>query len=52
MYQNGTVAGATGATGGLALTGMAGNFMWLFLAAFALIALGSAILRTLPRRER
>lgn len=50
MYQN-TGPLATGG-GGLALTGMTGNPIWLFLAAFALIALGLALLRLVPRRER
>lgn len=48
MYNNtGTLAG-----GGLAMTGMTGNLIWLFLAAFAILALGMAILRTVPRREQ
>lgn len=34
------------------MTGMAGNLMWLFLAAFALLALGLAVLRTVPRSQR
>ena len=51
MYNNpGATAGAVGG-GGLAITGLAGELMWLFLSAFALIALGMAVLRTLPRRE-
>ena len=50
MYNNpGATAGATG--GGLAMTGLAGELMWLFLSAFALVALGMAVLRTIPRRE-
>jgi hypothetical protein len=49
MYNN---AGAAAGGGGLALTGLTGNFMWLFLAAFALIVMGMALLRTVPRRER
>jgi hypothetical protein len=52
MYNNGggiTVGGVAG--GGLAMTGTTGNLIWLFLAAFALIALGMALLRTLPRHE-
>lgn len=49
MYNAG---GAAGATGGLAMTGITGNPLWLFLTAFALIALGAAILRTLPRKEQ
>ncbi|MGA8256499.1 MAG: hypothetical protein WB767_07990 [Nocardioides sp.] len=39
-------------TGGLAMTGMTGNPIWLVLASFALIALGLAVLRTIPRPER
>jgi hypothetical protein len=49
MYNN---AGAAAGGGGLALTGLTGNAVWLFLAAFALIAMGMALLRTVPRRER
>jgi hypothetical protein len=49
MYNN---AGATAVGGGgLAMTGVTGNVLWLFLAGFALIALGLALIRTLPRRE-
>jgi hypothetical protein len=33
------------------MTGLTGNLLWLFLAAFALVAVGLAILRTVPRRE-
>ena len=47
MYNN---AGGT-AAGGLAMTGLTGNVIWLFLTAFAVIALGMAVLRTVPRRE-
>jgi hypothetical protein len=47
MYNNGTLA----AGGGLAMTGLTGNLLWLFLAGFALVALGSAVLRTIPRHE-
>lgn len=47
MYNNGTLA----AGGGLAMTGLTGNLLWAFLAGFALIALGLAALRTIPRRE-
>ena len=50
MYNN---PGAAAGGGVLAATGLAGgNFLWAFLAAFALIALGTAVLRTIPRRER
>jgi hypothetical protein len=48
MYNN---AASTAAGGGLAMTGVTGNLLWLFLAAFALVAMGMAILRTVPRRE-
>jgi hypothetical protein len=48
MYNSpGAAAG-----GVLAATGLgSGSFVWAFLAAFALIALGMAVLRTIPRRE-
>lgn len=49
MYNN---TGTLAAGGGLAMTGMTGSFIWLFLAAFAILALGMALLRTVPRRER
>jgi hypothetical protein len=51
MYNN---PGAAAAGGGvLAATGLtSGNLLWAFLAAFALIALGMAVLRTIPRREQ
>ena len=49
MYNNGALAGSTS---GLAMTGLTGNPLWLFLAAFAMLALGLAVLRTIPRRER
>jgi hypothetical protein len=48
MYNN---ASGAGAAGGLAMTGLTGNMFWLFLTAFAVIALGLAVLRTVPRRE-
>jgi hypothetical protein len=48
MYNS---AAGTAAGGGLAMTGLTGNFLWLFLAGFALLAMGLSILRTLPRRE-
>jgi hypothetical protein len=48
MYNN---PAALGTAGGLAMTGLTGNPIWLFLAVFAMIALGLAILRTVPRRE-
>lgn len=49
MYNNASLAGAAG---GLAMTGLTGNLLWLFLSAFALLALGMAVLRTVPRSER
>lgn len=54
MYNNtGTLAAGAGAGGsGLAMTGVAGNLIWLFLASFAILALGMAILRTVPRSQR
>jgi len=48
MYNNGAT---TAAGGGLAMTGLTGSLLWLFLAAFALVAMGLAVLRTVPRRE-
>ncbi|MFC6286674.1 hypothetical protein ACFP3Q_10710 [Nocardioides sp. GCM10027113] len=52
MYNSGGVAGAgAGVGGGLALTGFTGSSLWLFLTAFALLALGMALWRTVPRRE-
>jgi hypothetical protein len=49
MYNN--AAAPTVAGGGLAMTGLSGDLLWLFLAAFALVAMGLALLRTVPRRE-
>lgn len=49
MYQNTALYGGGG---GLAMTGLTHNPLWAFLAAFAMIALGMALLRTLPRREQ
>lgn len=48
MYNS---AGTLSAGGVLAATGLTGDPVWAFLAAFALIALGLAVLRTVPRRE-
>ena len=50
MYNNSAALGAGG--GGLAMTGLTGSLLWLFLAAFAMLALGLAVLRTVPRSER
>lgn len=48
MYNHTAAPAAAGVTGGtLALTG-AGDFIWLALAAFALVALGMAIKRIVP----
>jgi hypothetical protein len=48
MYNNpAPIAGA----GGLAATGLTGNLLWLLLAAFALVAMGLSLLRTIPKRE-
>jgi hypothetical protein len=48
MYNN---AATTTAGGGLAMTGLTGSLLWLFLAAFALVAMGLALLRSVPRHE-
>lgn len=47
MYQ--TAALPAVAAGGLAVTGT--NSLWLGLAAFAMLAAGTAIMRIVPRRE-
>lgn len=50
MYSNGGVALGGAATGGaMAATGV--NLLWVILATFAFIAVGSAILRLLPKRK-
>lgn len=49
MYNHGAVVSGGGV---LAMTGLTGSPIWTFLAAFALIALGMTVLRTIPRRER
>lgn len=52
VYTNPAAAAAgTGAIAGsgLAMTGF--NLVWLLLAAFALVAVGGAFLRLVPRRE-
>jgi hypothetical protein len=51
MYQNGSGVAAA-AAGGLAMTGLAAHMLWLFLAGFALLALGAALWRMAPRRQR
>ena len=51
MYNHiGTAAGAVVGAGTLAMTGF--DSVWLALAAFALIAAGTAVLRIAPRRKR
>ncbi len=53
MYNNVSSAAGTGAAasgGALALTGA--SVLWLLLGAFALIAVGTAIARIVPRRSR
>lgn len=50
MYQHGPGA-AAGAGGGLAATGMGPELLWMFLAGFALLALGMALWRMAPRRQ-
>lgn len=48
MYNKAGTAVAAGATsGGLAMTGF--NAMWVLLAGFAMLAVGSALLRIIPR---
>ena len=47
MYQKVSASVATGATGGLAYTGV--NILWALLAGFALIAAGAALARIAPR---
>ncbi len=50
-YNGGAVAAAGGATtGGLALTGT--NAVWAVLAGFALVAVGSALMRIAPKLRR
>jgi hypothetical protein len=51
MYQHGSGA-AAGAAGGLAMTGVAAHTLWLFLAGFALLALGAALWRMVPRKQQ
>jgi hypothetical protein len=50
VYDNPSAPLAAGGTGSvLAYTGF--NSIWLALAAFALIAIGTAVLRIVPRRQ-
>jgi hypothetical protein len=50
MYNHGGVLG-TGAAAGAALPFTGLNTMWLVLSAFALLSVGTAVLRLVPRRE-
>lgn len=51
MYQNAGVAGTSMATGGmLAITGA--NTVWVVLSGFAMVALGAAILRIIPKSNK
>lgn len=47
MYNNSQLGGA-----GLAATGLAFHGLWMFLAAFALLAAALAVGRILPARRR
>jgi hypothetical protein len=49
MYNNPTPVVAAGTAGALAYTGA--NVVWFALAAFALIAAGTALTRIMPRRS-
>lgn len=50
MYSSTGIAGTTAAAGaGLAFTGI--NVVWYLLAAFALLGVGMALMRIVPRRE-
>jgi hypothetical protein len=50
MYDKVILGGGTAATGGaLAVTGM--PVVWMVLAAFALLAVGTAMLRIMPRKQ-
>lgn len=48
MYNS---AGTLSTGGALAATGLTGNPIWAFLAVFAMIALGMAVLRIVPRSQ-
>jgi hypothetical protein len=53
MYNDAMSATAAGAGATvLAATGLAGDVVWFGLAAFAMIAVGTAIMRIVPRRLR
>jgi hypothetical protein len=50
MYNHSGVLGAGGAAGAaLPFTGI--NTVWLVLTAFALLSVGTALLRIIPKRE-
>ncbi|MGB3829697.1 MAG: hypothetical protein WA962_13065 [Ornithinimicrobium sp.] len=50
MYNNPSAPLAAGGTGALAMTGF--NSLWLILAAFAFLAVGTALMRIAPIRTR
>lgn len=50
VYNNPSAPLAAGGTGALAMTGF--NSLWLVLAAFALLALGTALMRIAPTPVR
>lgn len=50
MYNNPSAPLAAGGTGALAMTGF--NSMWLILAAFAFLAVGTALMRIAPTPKR
>lgn len=50
MYNNTSAPLAAGGSSALAMTGA--NSLWLLLAAFALLALGAAVMRIAPRPAR
>lgn len=52
MYNPNAAAAAGAASGGGALASTGSNSLWLGLAAFALIAVGAALLRIIPAKRR
>ncbi|MGB3763865.1 MAG: hypothetical protein WA966_11640 [Ornithinimicrobium sp.] len=50
MYNNPSAPLAAGGTGALAMTGF--NSVWLILAAFAFLAVGTALMRITPTPAR
>lgn len=50
MYNNPSPVLAAGTAGALAFTGA--NVLWLVLAAFAMLAVGTAMARIAPRRQQ